>query len=247
MTLNPGWSNSQVLPSPAPLSSLYGCKKGLAVVTGPKAELLPPSFRRTEPACFRPHHNRLRLPKVRSCLTFCGPGAATAAVGMIHRREGGHGGKEPGQLSPSWRQRLGSVGEAGPRVPEFPVPKAALSPGLPGLERKDSEIFLPDRLTGKEAALEEVRRTRKESGRSCESPSGLLCESPVSWDSRPLPGPTWCSLWQFSPPPGLTELTPELIFQFPEHQPLGGPLPPSSYGLPTNNISFNGLLCAFSF
>ena len=43
----------------------------------------------------------------------------------------------------------------------LPVPKAALSLGLLGLERKDSEIFLPDRLTGKEAALEEVRQTRK--------------------------------------------------------------------------------------
>lgn len=151
---------------------------------------------------------------------------------MIHRREGGHGGKEPGQLSPSWRQRLGSVGEAGPRVPEFPAappsPRgcAQQGPGRTGEERLRD--LLTDRLTGKEAALEEVRRTRKESGRSYESPSGLLSESPVSWDSRPSPGPTWCSLWQFSPPPGLTELTPELIFQFPEHQPLGGPLPPSS-------------------
>lgn len=136
MTLNPGWSNSQVLPSPAPLSSLHGYKKGLAVVAGPKAELLPPFFRRTEPACFRPHHNRLRLPKVRSCLTFCGPGAATAAVGMIHRREGGHGGKEPGQLSLSWRQRLGSVGEAGPRIPEFraspPSSQGCAQPGPAG-------------------------------------------------------------------------------------------------------------------
>ena len=176
-------------------------------------------------------------------MTFCGPGATTAAVGMIHRREGGHGGKEPGQLSLSWRQRLGSVGEAGPRVPEFRLCTARACRDWRG----KTQIFLPHRLTGKEAALEEVRRTRKESGRNYESPSGLLCESPVSWDSRPSPWPTWCSLWQFSPPPGLTELTPELIFQFPEHQPLGGPLPPSSYGLPTNNISHNGLLCAFSF
>lgn len=34
------------------------------------------------------------LPEVRSCLAFCGPGAAAAAVssGMIHRKEGSHGG-----------------------------------------------------------------------------------------------------------------------------------------------------------
>ena len=104
-------------------------RKGWLRSAGPKAELLPPSFRRAEPACFHPHRNWQPLPQVRCCLTFCGPGAATAAVEMIHRREGGREGKEPGQLSLSWRQGPGSVGEAGPRVPEFPA--APPSPDAP--------------------------------------------------------------------------------------------------------------------
>ena len=94
-------------------------------------------------------------------MTFCGPGAATAAVGMIHRREGGGGGKEAWTVSPAWRQGPGRVGDACLRVPELPVPKAVLSLGLLELQRTDPEVFLPDRLTGKEDTPEKVRGTSK--------------------------------------------------------------------------------------
>lgn len=43
----------------------------------------------------------------------------------------------------------------------LPVPKAVLSLGPLELERRDPEVFLLDRLTGKEDSLEEVRGTSK--------------------------------------------------------------------------------------
>lgn len=112
-------------------------EKGWLWSSGPRAEPSRHSFRRAEPHCFHPHPNGLSVQQVRSCLTFCGPGAATAVVGMIHRREGGGGGKEAWTVSLAWRQGPGSVGEACLRVPELPAaspsPQSCAQPGPTGI------------------------------------------------------------------------------------------------------------------
>lgn len=145
-------------------------RKGWLGLASPKAELLPPSFRRAEAACFHPHRKGLPLPQVRSCLTFCGPGAATAAVGMIHRREGGRGGKEPGQLSLSWRQGPGSVREASPRVPEFPAAPPSpqgctqLGPAGTGEERLRDLLTRQAHREGSTSGGSEANQEGKEAG-----------------------------------------------------------------------------------